>query len=182
MNGKIVIVLAEGFEEIEAVTPIDVLRRLGVVLTIAGLDSLQVTGSHGIGLRADCLLADIPASEIGMLVLPGGMPGSKYLRDSDLVIGLLRKVYAAGGYVAAICAAPIALERAGLIDGKKVTSYPGVREQLGRSIYTGNMAEVDGRIITGMGPGASFEFTRRLAEALGKGREAAETFEAMLVK
>ncbi len=182
MMKKVVFVLAEGFEEIEAVTPIDFLRRLNIAVTVAGLNAREVTGAHGIGLKADCVLADVNPAEIGMLVLPGGMPGSKNLRDSDLVIRLLQQVYAAGGHVAAICAAPIALARAGLLDGRRMTSHPSVEGQFGMASHTGNMTETDGRVITGKGPGASFEFGRRLAEALGKGREAAETLESMLVK
>lgn len=182
MNKKVVFVMADGFEEIEAVTPIDILRRLNIEVIIAGLRGLNVTGAHGIELNADCLLSSLNAENIGMLVLPGGMPGSKYLRESDEVVALLQDVYAAGDYVAAICAAPIALERAGLVDGKRITSHPSVESMLTKANHTGKISEVDGLIITGKGPGAAFEFALRLAEALGKGVEATAMLEQMFVK
>lgn len=179
---KVVIVLAEGFEEIEAITPIDVLRRIGIKVTVAGLDSIKVISSHCVTVSAECTLINVNPDEIGMIILPGGMPGSKRLCDSDLLIETLQKVAANGGYVAAICAAPIALARAGLITGKTITAYPSVELMLDGAVYTGNMTEVDGKIITGKGPGASFAFTRLLAEALGKGKEVKDMYDLMFVE
>ena len=117
-----------------------------------------------------------------MIILPGGMPGAKRLCDSDLLIETLQKVAANGGYIAAICAAPIALARAGLITGKTITAYPSVELMLDGAVYTGNMTEVDGKIITGKGPGASFAFTRLLAEVLGKGKEVKDMYDLMFVE
>ena len=182
MNKQIVVVLAEGFEEIEAVAPIDFLRRLGIAVVVAGLNELDVFGAHGIRIEAECSLANIKPDEVSMLVLPGGMPGAKHLRDSDLLINLIRKVYHGGGYVAAICAAPIALDRAGIIDGKRVTAYPSVETMLEKAIYTGNTVEVDDRIITGKGPGAVFAFSEQLATACGKATEAREALALMFAK
>lgn len=182
MSGnKVLVILAEGFEEIEAVTPVDVLRRLGVPVVVAGLNSLDVFGSHGICVETECSLINVDASEFNMVILPGGMPGSKHLKDSDEVVALVKKVYEAGGYVAALCAAPIVLARAGLIDGLRVTAYPSVESMLGAAVYTGTTAETDGRIITAKGPGAVFEFSRHIAVALGLGKEVEEVLELMFV-
>jgi len=182
MNKKTVIVLADGFEEIEAITPIDVLRRCGVEITVAGLDGISVTGAHGVEFQADCELRTVKAENIGMLILPGGMPGAQHLHDSGMVVEMVRDVYAGGGYVAAICAAPIVLGRAGILTGKQVTAYPGFESRLGGAAYTGNVTEIDGRIITGKGPGASFAFSRRLAEALGKQQAIKTVYEQMFVR
>jgi len=181
-NKKVVVILADGFEEIEAITPIDVLRRVGIEVTVAGLNEISATGAHGIEIQADCELKTIHAGEIGMLILPGGMPGAQHLHDSQMVIDMVTQVYNSGNYVAAICAAPIVLGKAGIIHNKQVTAYPGNEGRLNGAAYTGNMTEVDGRIITGKGPGASFEFTRRIAEALGKGKEIRTVYEQMFVR
>ncbi|MDD3118094.1 MAG: DJ-1/PfpI family protein [Victivallales bacterium] len=178
---KAVIVLADGFEEIEAITPIDVLRRMEVEVAVLGLASRTVRGAHGITVTADGVLREAVAAEIGVLMLPGGMPGAKNLRDSEALMALLRRVYQAGGYVAAICAAPIALARSGLIEGRRVTVYPGFENMLGGAVVTGNPTEVDGRIITGRGPGAALEFTRHVAAALGREREVGATMQSMLI-
>lgn len=183
MNDKeVVIVLADGFEEIEAITPIDVLRRLGIKVKVVGIDKMKIVGSHLITIPVDCTLINVHAEDISMLVLPGGMPGSMHLRDSDRLIEIAQKVAADGGYVAAICAAPIALHRAGLTKGKNITAYPSVELDLDDCNYTGNFTEVDGKIITAKGPGASFAFTRLLAEALGKGEEVKKMYDLMFVE
>jgi DJ-1 family protein len=179
MSKKIVFVLADGFEEIEALTPVDVLRRLNFEVVIAGMSGMSVKGAHNVTVGADCLLSSVKPEGVDMVVLPGGMPGSLNLKNSDAVMDFVKKVYAAGGFAAAICAAPIALHRAGLTQGKNITAYPGFDEELKGAKQTGKPAERDGRIITGKGAGASFEFAARLADALGKGAEVKELYKKM---
>ena len=182
MSQKIIMVLASGFEEAEAIMTADVLRRLGFDLTLAGLDDLVVIGAHDIKITADAQLTELNATDFKAVILPGGIPGAMNLRDSDEVMEFTRAVYAQGGVAAAICAAPVALAHFGLIDGKTITAYPGFEEYLNGNIPTGRMTERDSRIVTGKGAGAAFEFAGRIAEALGEGDKAAKIFEGMFVK
>ncbi len=181
MGKKVLVILAEGFEEIEAVTVIDVLRRSGIQVEVVALGGLDIYGSHLIRITVNKSLINADLDEFGTVVLPGGMPGSKHLRDSEEVMDVIKAIYNKGGIVAAICAAPIALAKSGIVDGKKITAYPGVEGLLGKAEYTGNFTEVDGRIITAIGPGASFEFSRLIAEANGMGDKVKETFKFMFV-
>ncbi len=182
MSRKIVMVLADGFEEAEAIIAADVLRRAGFDLFLAGFDGLIVVGAHDIKITADTILAELDTVDFDAVVLPGGMPGSMNLRNNDELMEFVHTVYDGGGVVAAICAAPIALARFGLTDGKTITAYPGFEEYLNGNVPTGRMTEIDGRIVTGKGAGAAFEFAGRIAEALGEGDKAAEIFEGMFVK
>ncbi|MDD5697354.1 MAG: DJ-1/PfpI family protein [Victivallaceae bacterium] len=182
MKEKIVMVLAPGFEEAEAVVTADVLRRLEFDLVLAGLNGLEAVGAHGIRLLADAQLKNLRAADFGAVVLPGGMPGAMNLRNSDELMEFTGAVYAAGGVAAAICAAPIALARFGLTAGKTITAYPGFEHYLEGNVPTGRPTERDGRIVTGKGPGAAFEFGGRIAEALGKRAAVAKLFTGMFVK
>ena len=182
MKDKIAVVLADGFEEIEFTAPVDIWRRLQLNVVTAGLNSKKVTGSHGIIVEADMLLKDVDLSQVKLIFLPGGMPGSKNLRDNDLLMDVLNKVYSDGGITAAICAAPIALGRAGLLKGKKATCYPGFEEMLEGADYTASRIEIDGRVITGKGPGVSFEFAAAVASALGKEEAVKKTFDGMFIR
>lgn len=181
MSGRLLVVLADGFEEAEAIIPVDVLKRLGFDVVIAGLTEIAVRGAHDVVIQADCLLADVETADCAALILPGGMPGSANLRDSELVMEKIRESNSEGKIVAAICAAPIALGRAGVLQGKKVTCYPGFEGQLTGAEYTAAKTEVDGNIVTGKGPGAAFEFAAAIAGAMGKSVEAAELFQGMFV-
>ncbi len=169
---KVLIMLAPGFEEAEAIVTADVLKRMGFEVTLAGVDSLEVSGSHNITVKADVLLKDVNAADFAAAVLPGGLPGATNLRDSALVKQAVLTVYEKGGIAAAICAAPLALAAFGLLEGKTVTGYPGMEAQFGKVNYTGRFAETDGRIVTGKGPAASFKFGAAIGEALGKSAEA----------
>ncbi len=182
MSQKIVMVLASGFEEAEAVMTVDVLRRLGFNLVLAGLDGIDLIGDHDIKITADAELAELNAADFKAVVLPGGMPGAMNLRNSDELMEFTRAVYAGGGVAAAICAAPVALARFGLIEGKTITAYPGFENYLNGNVPTGRMTERDGRIITAKSAGAAFEFAARIAEALGEGDAVAGLFAGMFVK
>lgn len=182
MSKKIVMVLAPGFEEAEAVITADVLRRVGFDLILAGLNGLIVTGAHDIKITADAMLSELDTVDFDAVVLPGGLPGSMNLRNSDELMEFVHTIHAGGGVAAAICAAPIALARFGLTDGKKITAYPGFEEYFNGNMPTGRMTETDGLIVTGKGAGAAFEFAERIAVALGEGGRAAGVLEGMFVK
>ncbi len=164
---SVIIVLADGFEETEAVGTADVLKRVGFSVQLAGLESLTVKSSAGTRILADLLFQDVDWESADALVLPGGLPGATNLRDSQSVTEALKAMHRAGKVVAAICAAPIVLERAGLSEGKRMTGYPGTNQDLPKLVYTGSRTECDGKIVTGKGPGVSFEFGARIAAALG---------------
>jgi len=180
--GAVLVPLAPGFEEIEAVTVIDVLRRAGVEVRVAGLVERTVTGAHGITLTADCLLDEVDARELAMLVLPGGMPGTRHLADDERVLALVRTLEASGRRVGAICAAPLVLERAGVLAGREVTSYPSVRAELTSARVLAAPAVVaSGPLITSQGVGTALEFALALVADLAGPERAAELRAAMLV-
>jgi 4-methyl-5(b-hydroxyethyl)-thiazole monophosphate biosynthesis len=181
MAKRVLVVLAEGFEEIEAVIPIDVLRRLEFDVTVAGLIDSVVTGAHGLAFNADCMFDNVDAADFDAVLLPGGMPGSANLRDNISLGEFIIEMYDAGKLVTAICAAPIALGKAGILKGKKATCYPGFEDQLDCGEYTANRTEVAGNVITGKGPGAAFEFVVKVATALGKGVEVEKLYSGMFV-
>ncbi|MBT3285930.1 MAG: DJ-1/PfpI family protein [Victivallales bacterium] len=180
---SVVVCLAPGFEEIEAVTIIDVLRRGGVAVTTAGTkDEEWVMGAHDIPMRADACLADLSPADFTMAVLPGGMPGSANLRDSERVRSLVRAVWEQGGYAGAICAAPIALHAAGLLQGRRATSYPSFADQLAGAIYCEDEVVCDERIVTSRGPGTALAFSFRLLEELGLAEAADQLRQGMLAE
>ena len=165
---KVAVVFADGFEEIEALSPVDVFRRAGFDCSMLGLESASVTGSHGIQVTMDGVF-DGNLDEYDLVVLPGGMPGSTKLRDHQALIASLQEVAKAGKYVAAICAAPIVLERAGLLEGRKFTCFPGVEEQI-------DLVVVDGNIVTSRGAGTALAFAYALVDLLGgDGQQLAHT-------
>lgn len=163
---KVAVLLAEGFEEIEALTPVDVLRRASITCDMIGLTDLQVTGSHAISVQADKVFDD-DLSAYDMIVLPGGLPGSTNLRDHEALIATLQKEAADGKFVAAICAAPIVLDRAGLLEGKTYTCFPGQEKTIATGHHVAEVVVVDGNIITSRGAGTSLAFAYRLVDLLG---------------
>lgn len=178
----VVVPLAPGFEEIEAVTIADTLRRAGVEVTLAGLEPGPVTGSHGITVQPDATLDTVRAEELDMAVLPGGMPGAANLRDHRGVQELLRAMAAAGRWCAAICAGPIALGAAGVCAGRSVTSFPGFADQIPAGSYLEDRVVVDGPVITSRGPGTALEFALVLVEKLEGSQAAADLQQRMLVE
>jgi len=172
--------LAEGFEEIEAVTIIDVLRRAGIEVVTAALGDLEVMGAHGIALGSDRRLDDIRGEDFDAIVLPGGGPGAKRLQQDARILSLLREQRAAGRLIAAICAAPAALEAAGVIEGRRATAYPGTR--LASAQFSEDRVVVDRGLVTSRGPGTALEFALTLVVQLGHSEAAAKLRQDMLVQ
>ena len=167
---RVIMPVADGFEEIEAVTVIDILRRAGLVCDLCSVTGSEfVTGSHSITIRADMCIGELSECSVGAyeaVVLPGGMPGSDRLRDNEVVIDIVKRFNEGGKIVAAICAAPKILERAGILNNKKVTFYPDSIENEKILNYTNESIECDGNIITGKAPGVAAQFAFELVKRL----------------
>lgn len=170
--------LAEGCEEMEAVIVIDVLRRAGWEVCAAGLRPGPVTASRGVRLMADCLWDEIDPMLFDLIVLPGGNQGTEQLRRDVRVLGALRAFHEAGKIVAAVCAAPLVLQEAGLLAGRKATCHPGAAPRLTVTKRLDERVVIDGRVVTSQGPGTSMAFALALvsivdgeahAEEIGRG-------------
>jgi len=172
---RVLLPLAEGFEEIEAVTVVDLLRRAGIEVRTASLDGPRVTGSHGITVLADAALDAAMSDDYDMIVLPGGMPGAEHLKNDARVISLLRRFAAEGRYTAAICAAPSVLARAGLLAERAATSFPGFlsADSAPGIRLRDDAVVVDGKVVTSRGAGTAMEFGLALI-ALLEGDAAAQ--------
>lgn len=170
---RVLVPLAQGCEEVEAVTIIDLLRRAKIEVVSAGLDDQPVTASRGVRLIPDTLLDEALEQEFDMVVLPGGMPGAANLNNDPRIKTLLKDMAAEGKYVCAICAAPFVLGEAGLLAGKAATSYPGFVDKMNLpgTAYKEDPVVRDGKVITSRGPGTAMDFALELIEALaGKAR------------
>jgi 4-methyl-5(b-hydroxyethyl)-thiazole monophosphate biosynthesis len=173
-RGSVLIPLLDGFEEIEAVTIIDVLRRAGVRVIVAGEKPGPVRGSHDISVLADAALADVDVDDLAMIALPGGMPGAAHLAEHPVVQRLLREARERDRHTAAVCAGPMALGAAGALAGKTATCYPGFEDRLTGARVVDDRVVVDGKVVTSRGPGTALEFALTLAGLLaGPDKEAA---------
>lgn len=165
--------IADGSEEIEAVTIIDVLRRAGIEVTVASINQLQIRASRGVKIVADRLLSDCVGQEFDVVALPGGMPGAENLRNSDELKRILLKQAEAGKLFGAICAAPaVVLGAYGLLKGRKATSHPDFLERLPEEVASEERVVVDANCVTSRGPGTAMEFALKIIELL-LGAEAA---------
>jgi len=179
---SVCVLLAPGFEETEAVAVIDVLRRAKIDVVAASVEGTgTVTGSHDIAIAADAALDDVADRDFDVVVLPGGMPGAAALRDDARVQDLVRRQHRARRHVAAICAAPIALASAGVLQGRAATSYPTFADQLGEVDYRDEPVVVDERVVTSRAPGTALRFALQLVRELEGPELAARLGEAMLV-
>ncbi|MBO5551933.1 MAG: DJ-1/PfpI family protein [Lachnospiraceae bacterium] len=173
--------LAEGFEEAEAIIPVDIARRAGIEVTLISVgEDIFVTGSHGIQVKADALLKDTDTGAFDLIMLPGGMPGTTNLEASEAVKEALLKAYDDGKYLAAICAAPRYLGSLGILDGRRATVYPGNDAYMAGADYDKEARAVtDGRVITARGMGCAVEFGREIVTALIDGDKAKEVLDAI---
>ncbi len=178
---RVLIPLAHGCEELEAVTIIDLMRRAAIDVVTAGLDDQPVQASRGTVIVPDTTIDEVMEQEFDMMVLPGGLPGADHLNDDPRIHTLLKRLAAADKYTAAICAAPKVLATAGLLNHRKATSYPGVLDALGlqSTQLTTKAVQVDGKIVTSKGPGTAMDFALKLIEIL-LGREARDAVETPL--
>jgi protein deglycase len=178
MEKEALIILADGFEEVEAVTPIDLLRRAHIKVSIVGLSSLTVRGSHGITMQADMIFAP-PTPLPDALVLPGG-PGHKALLNSKPLLDLIRTMNSAGNLCAAICAAPTVLGKAGILANRKATCFPGDESKLGGANFIAEAVVSDENVITSRGAGTAVPFSLSVVAAL-VGKEKADEIARAIV-
>jgi 4-methyl-5(b-hydroxyethyl)-thiazole monophosphate biosynthesis len=166
MAKRVLVPLAQGCEELEAVTIIDLLRRAGIEVVVAGLDEGVITASRGVRLLPDISLDDALKQEFDMVALPGGLPGSDHLAADPRIIEVLQKMNESGRFVGAVCAAPKVLLRSGVLEGKKATAYPGVLQAESHPLISGDPVTRDGQIITSRSAGTVMDFALELIEVL----------------
>ena len=178
----ITVLLADGFEEVEALMPLDLLRRAGLDARTVAVGSKIAVGSHGIPVICDMSAEEVDLSEVSMVILPGGMPGALNLDASPFVDTAVISCLERGGRVGAICAAPLVLGRRGLLDGRRAVCYPGFETELRGATVENTPVVTDGQITTARGMGAAAEFAKELL-SLTVGKERAEDiFSSALIK
>ncbi len=164
MAKRVIVPLANGFEELEAVAIIDLLRRAGLDVVVAGVEGPDVIGSHDIALSCDAMIDEVDRADA--MVLPGGMPGAKRLRESDAVRAWVVRLNAEGKLVAAVCAAPTVLESCGVLEGRRATSHPSHAAEMKRCTYVEDDVVVDGNVITSRGAGTAIAFAAAVVRRL----------------
>ena len=181
-EGKIMIIvlLADGFEEIEALTPIDMLRRAGKDVRTVGIMGKIAHGSHSIDVICDMTADEVELTSVDMAIFPGGMPGAINLDASPFTDKVIDAVSKSGGHLAAICAAPLVFGRRGLLKGKKATCYPGFENELIGASVTGESVVTDGNITTAKGMGVSLKFAEELIKIAVSDKKAAELSGAIM--
>lgn len=162
---KVAVIVTPGFEEGETFTIVDIIRRANIQCDMFGFDKV-VEGGHSISVQCDRVLSD-EIIDYDMIVLPGGYDGAANMRDSEEVISILHQMDEKGKYICAMCAAPIALERANLLEGKNYTAYKGYDQKIKQGHYLENKVVIDGNLVTSRGPATAYAFTYRLVELLG---------------
>ncbi|MCO7122078.1 DJ-1/PfpI family protein [Ihubacter massiliensis] len=173
--------LADGFEEVEALTTVDLFRRAQIgVQTVSITGKKEVTGAHNVTVEADILFEETDYEQCEMIVLPGGMPGAEHLGNHEGLTSHIRCFAKNDKYIAAICAAPMVFGALGVLDGKKSTIYPGMEDKLGGADYQNEKVVVDGKIVTSMGPATAMPFALKLIELL-KGKAASDEVAAGLL-
>lgn len=162
----VLVLFADGSEELEAITIVNILRRAGVSVTLAGLTAGSLRGSRGVMIQPDSTLDEVRHKDFDMIVLPGGQPGTNHLKADARVLELVKRMEQQGRFVAAICAAPSVLASAGLLDGKHATSFPGALDAFPRVVQQRTAVVEDGKLITSRGPGTAMDFALTLVERL----------------
>ena len=182
MSKKVLVAIADGSEETEAVSVIDTLVRAGADVMVASVTDKNITASRGVKLVADKVISECAGDEYDLIVLPGGKTGAENLRDSEELVAMLKKQASAGKLYAAICAAPpVVLAYHGLLEGKKATCYPARHDHLPDKSEAHNRVVVDGNCVTSQGPGTAIEFAVKLVELLYGKAKADEIASQMLV-
>ena len=178
---SVAVILADGFEEVEAMAIIDVLRRAEIDTMVAGLHGGHITSARTVKVIPDAVIDSVKADDFDMIVLPGGQPGSDNLnadpRVKELIAGFSRK----GKLIGAICAAPIVLANAGVLGGKRATSYPSYKDRLGGAVYEERSVVTDGNVLTSRGAGTALSFGLAIVERLVSKERAQKIKEAMLI-
>lgn len=175
------ILLGTGFEETEAIAPLDLLRRAGIPVMTVGLNGKTVYGGHNIGVEADITVGQMDLTDLDMIVLPGGLGGVASIRSCPEALDAVRFAWSNDKFVGAICAGPTVLADLGITDGKQATCYPGCEDGMGNALLAENAPCIrDGNLITGTSAGCAIPFGLLLIEAL-KGKEAAETIQKQIV-
>ena len=178
---RVLVPLAQGCEELEAITITDLLTRAGVEVVTAGLDDQPVTASRGIRIIPDTTIETVKEEAFDLIVLPGGLPGANHLRDDTRLQAMLKQQSANGKLIGAICAAPKVLAEAGLLDGKNFTCYPGALGEYPELQAGSSAIEIDGNIISSRGPGTAMDFALSLIEQL-EGKTKRDEIEQQLVR
>ncbi len=163
---KVLVALAPGFEEIETVTVVDILRRAGARVVLAATEEGPIEGSRGVSVLPDTLIDQVDDTDFDLVVLPGGQPGTANLQKNEKVKAIIQNMHRSGKQVAAICAAPIVLHSAGILKNTVATSHPSVKDQLSGVDYSEERVVVDGTIVTSRSPGTALEFALKLVEIL----------------
>ncbi len=178
---KTALLLAEGFEEVEALTPLDILRRAGLIVDTIGIGGRYIKGSHNITICADIEQTDANIQDYDAVILPGGMPGAKNLDESDFVSAIIDSVNRKNGKLAAICAAPMILGHKGLLKGKSAVCYPGFEDELKGATVISDAVVTDGNITTARGMGVATEFGLELVRTM-LSKEAADKISKAIIK
>jgi len=182
---RVLVPLADGFEEIEAVTIIDVLRRAGLEVIVASLREGAVSGSRGISILPETTFGQVDLDRIDLIALPGGGPGARALREDPHVLRALREFHSQDKPIGAICAAPTVLAAAGVLAGRRITCHPQVREEFtgsGATLIEDERVVVDGQLVTSQGPGTAIEFAFELVRLLCGAEQVTELNQAILIK
>jgi 4-methyl-5(b-hydroxyethyl)-thiazole monophosphate biosynthesis len=179
---KVVVILADGFEETEAVAVVDVLRRAGIDTVIAGLHDGPVSSARKVRVIPDTVIDTVKSDDFDMIVLPGGQPGSDNLNADPRVKELITSFSRKGKLTGAICAAPIVLASAGILEGKHVTAYPSYKDKLGGAMYEEQSVVTDGNVLTSRGAGTALTFGLAIVERLISKEKARKIKEAMLIQ
>lgn len=178
---KVAVILADGFEEVEAMAIIDVLRRAEITVVVAGLHEGHITSARKVKVIPDALIDTVRTDDFDMIVLPGGQPGSDNLNADARVKGLIREFSEKGKLTGAICAAPIVLGSAGLLKGKHATAFPSYKDKLGGAVYEEKAVVEDGNVLTSRGPGTALGFGLAIVARLVGNEKAQKIKEAMLI-
>lgn len=167
---KVMVPFAEGFEEIEAMTIVDVLRRAGIGVDMVGVVGSSITGSHGVRMTMDKKISDVNPDEYDAIVLPGGNPGYLNLSRTGKVLEIIKRLNVRGKLICAVCASPYVLARAGVLEGRRATIYPGMEKEI--PYPRSDKVVVDGNIVTSQGPGTAMDFALKIVEKLAGSQRA----------